>query len=212
MTTIIKMYLTLQESGTIFLINRNKWRLCGSRIIENTIRYTGSPQWLPCGMLNRKICQIFPNRAQPQVRDDHIHYGRFLLRCSVRRLAMPSMGRELKTASFCVELQEKTMMKCPNCNHESSVTQKFCANCGTRLLQMPENDVPVMSNGQLLGVLSLVTGIISLFVFSIVFGPAAIILGVLALNKRNNLGWTGIILGGFVVLITGIAFIIALAQ
>lgn len=104
------------------------------------------------------------------------------------------------------------MMKCPNCNHESSVTQKFCANCGTRLLQMPENDVPVMSNGQLLGVLSLVTGIISLFVFSIVFGPAAIILGVLALNKRNNLGWTGIILGGFVVLITGIAFIIALAQ
>ena len=69
-----------------------------------------------------------------------------------------------------------------------------------------------MSNGQLLGVLSLVTGIISLFVFSIVFGPAAIILGVLALNKRNNLGWTGIVLGGFVVLITGIAFIIALAQ
>lgn len=111
---------------------------------------------------------------------------------------------------------ERKIMRCPNCNHESSATQKFCANCGTRLPQASNVnqgvETPIMSNGQLLGVLSLVTGIISLFVFSIVFGPAAIILGVLALNKRNNLGWTGIILGGFVVLITGIAFIIALAQ
>lgn len=103
-------------------------------------------------------------------------------------------------------------MKCPNCNHESSVTQKFCANCGARLSQTPSADAPIMSNGQLLGVLSLVTGIISLFVFSIAFGPAAIILGVLALNKRNKLGWAGIVLGGLVVLITGIAFIIALAE
>lgn len=103
-------------------------------------------------------------------------------------------------------------MRCPNCNNESSATQKFCGNCGARLSQTQKSDAPIMSNGQLLGVLSLVTGIISLFVFSIVFGPAAIILGVLALNKRNNLGWTGIILGGLVVLITGIAFIIALAQ
>lgn len=103
-------------------------------------------------------------------------------------------------------------MRCPNCNNESSATQKFCANCGARLSQTSSAETPIMSNGQLLGVLSLVTGIISLFVFSIVFGPAAIILGVLALNKRNNLGWTGIILGGLVVLITGIAFIIALAQ
>ena len=59
MTTIIKMYLTLKESGTIFQINRNEWRLRGSRIIENTIKYTGSSQWLPCGMLNRKIAKSF---------------------------------------------------------------------------------------------------------------------------------------------------------
>lgn len=68
-------------------------------------------------------------------------------------------------------------MRCPNCNHESSATQKFCANCGTRLPQASNVnqgvETPIMSNGQLLGVLSLVTGIISLFVFSIVFGPAA---------------------------------------
>lgn len=103
-------------------------------------------------------------------------------------------------------------MRCPKCNHKFSGITKFCGNCGARLSQTQKSDAPIMSNGQLLGVLSLVTGIISLFVFSIVFGPAAIILGVLALNKRNNLGWTGIILGGLVVLITGIAFIIALAQ
>ena len=107
-------------------------------------------------------------------------------------------------------------MKCSDCNHELSGTQKFCPNCGTRLPQTSNinlgQETPIMSNGQLLGVLSLVTGIISLFVFSIAFGPAAIILGVLALNKRNKLGWGGIVLGGLVVLITGVAFIIALAE
>ena len=30
---------------------------------------------------------------------------------------------------------ERKIMRCPNCNHESSATQKFCANYGTRLPQ-----------------------------------------------------------------------------
>ena len=102
-------------------------------------------------------------------------------------------------------------MKCSECNYELSGTQKFCPNCGTQLPQTPSADASIMSIGQLLGVLSLVTGIIGVFVFAIVFGPAAIILGVLALNKRSNLGWAGIILGGLVVLITGISFLIVLA-
>jgi len=69
-----------------------------------------------------------------------------------------------------------------------------------------------MSNGQLFGVLGVVSGIIGIFVLAIVFSPAAIILGILALNKRNNLGWAGIIIGGIGVLITGIAFLVALAE
>lgn len=84
-------------------------------------------------------------------------------------------------------------MRYPNCNHESSATQKFCANCGTRLPQASNVnqgvETPIMSNGQLLGVLSLVTGIISLFVFSIVFGPAAIILG--CWHSINEIIWDG---------------------
>ena len=67
-----------------------------------------------------------------------------------------------------------------------------------------------MSNGQLFGVLGLVSGIIGIFIFPVIFGPAAIVLGILALNKRNNLGWSGIVLGGILVLIAGIALINAL--
>lgn len=80
-------------------------------------------------------------------------------------------------------------MRCPNCNNESSATQKFCANCGARLSQTSSAETPIMSNGQLLGVLSLVTGIISLFVFSIVFGPAAIFLG--CWHLINEIIWDG---------------------
>ncbi len=109
--------------------------------------------------------------------------------------------------------------KCPNCNHEFSGVKNFCDNCGTRLphnsIANPRHDLshtPAMSEGQLFGVLGLVSGIISLFVVGIVFGPAAIILGVLALNRRNNLGWAGIIIGGIVVFVTGIAFLLLVLE
>lgn len=110
---------------------------------------------------------------------------------------------------------EIEIMKCPNCNHELSGTQKFCSNCGTQLSRTlsshSEPGTPAMSNGQLLGVLGLVSGIIGIFIFPVVFGPAAIVLGILSLNKqKNKLAWTGIVLGGLLVLITGIAFINAL--
>ena len=62
---------------------------------------------------------------------------------------------------------ERKIMRCPNCNHELSAMQKFCANCGTRLPQASNVnqgvETPIMSNGQLLGVLSLVFSFFPLF-------------------------------------------------
>ena len=108
--------------------------------------------------------------------------------------------------------------KCLNCNHEFSGVKNFCDNCGTRLphnsIVNPRHDLshaPTMSNSQLLGVLGLVSGIIGIFIIPVIFGPAAIVLGILSLNKGNNLGWAGIILGGLLVLITGIVLMNALA-
>ena len=114
-----------------------------------------------------------------------------------------------------IQTTKKKIMKCPNCNHELSGTQKFCSNCGTQLSRTlsshSEPGTPAMSNGQLLGVLGLVSGISGSFIFPGVFGPAAIVLGILSLNKqKNKLAWAGIVLGGLLVLITGIAFINAL--
>lgn len=108
-------------------------------------------------------------------------------------------------------------MRCPNCNHEFSGITKFCGNCGTRLPQTCDGNsgqgTPAMSNSQLLSVLGLVSGIIGIFILPVIFGPAAIVLGILSLNKqKNKLAWAGIILGGLLVLITGIAFINALSE
>jgi len=107
-------------------------------------------------------------------------------------------------------------MKCSNCNQEIPDSAKFCSHCGTPVPRVTlvsprgSDSAPLMSNGQLFGVLGLVSGIIGIFIFPVIFGPAAIVLGILALNKRNNLGWSGIVLGGILVLIAGIALINAL--
>jgi DNA-directed RNA polymerase subunit RPC12/RpoP len=65
-------------------------------------------------------------------------------------------------------------MRCHNCNNEISEMKNFCENCGARLLQTPDSnqcqETPVMSNGQLMGVLGLVFGVIGLLIFPVVFG------------------------------------------
>lgn len=77
MKAIDKMNLHLKESSDILLHCNNNWRLC-RRKLSSTIIYTGSPQWLPCGMLNRKIAKSFQ-----------------------------TMGRKLKTASLFLNHSKK---------------------------------------------------------------------------------------------------------
>jgi hypothetical protein len=46
-----------------------------------------------------------------------------------------------------------------------------------------------------LGIASIVTGIVGLLILPIVFGPIALILGIIAVNQHFRAAWWGIVLG-----------------
>lgn len=58
---------------------------------------------------------------------------------------------------------------------------------------------PLAQNAQVWGIVALVAGILSLLVLPIVLAPVAVIAGAVALSMRNQMGWWGILLGGFAV-------------
>lgn len=97
-------------------------------------------------------------------------------------------------------------MVCQNCGAQNHDSATVCANCGVALTPanpygQPYYGAPVVP-GKGLAIASLVLGIISLFLFPLVTGLLAIILGGVAKNKGCT---SGLATGGIVCGIIGLA-------
>ena len=109
------------------------------------------------------------------------------------------------------------LLDCPACGNKVSSQAAACPHCGQPVgnnqqrygaPRMPHgaNASAADSDARLIGILGVVCGIVGLFFFSFIFGPAGLILGIIAVQKREEkLGWWGIALGGITVILVGIA-------
>lgn len=109
------------------------------------------------------------------------------------------------------------LVDCPACGNKVSSQAVACPHCGQPLCAEPRNFGPAAprpaqsagadaaeQNIRLIGILSIVSGVIGLLLFPVIFGPAGIILGVIAVRKQERSGWWGIGLGGIETVIAGV--------
>ena len=98
------------------------------------------------------------------------------------------------------------LIDCPACGNKVSSQAISCPYCGQPVWDNRQSrGTPRMQqanssaadyNARLIGILGGVCGIVGFFFFSCIFGPAGLILGIIAVQKREEkLGWWGIILG-----------------
>ena len=78
---------------------------------------------------------------------------------------------------------------CPQCGKVLEETWNACPSCGRSLTLKQQSD------GRTWSILSIVFGIISLLIFGIPLGIAAVICGSVAVSKNDDLGIIGIIIG-----------------
>ncbi len=93
-------------------------------------------------------------------------------------------------------------MKCTKCGRENAPYIEICPKCGSEMTAklsakgtLPQRFTKTLDNIQIIAIISLVLGCGSIFSFALVFGPAAIVCGSIAVSKGNKLGWGGVILG-----------------
>jgi hypothetical protein len=93
-------------------------------------------------------------------------------------------------------------MKCNKCGRENASYIEICPKCGCEMTTKlgfkeasPKQFAKGLDNIQVIAILSLIFGCGSIFLLPIIFGPAAIICGSIAVSKGNKLGWGGVILG-----------------
>ena len=67
-------------------------------------------------------------------------------------------------------------------------------------------------NGKLFGILGLVSAIIGVLILPVLFGPGGVLFGIIGVNKKNRLGWAGIILGGIEILVAFVQISIAICE
>jgi hypothetical protein len=99
---------------------------------------------------------------------------------------------EMERAMEGAEAERKALI-CPDCGTQNPPNNSYCSNCGRPIGAGAKERKKSTITGA--GVASLVTGILGLFVFSIILGPIALVLGVIASDKKDKLGRAGLILG-----------------
>jgi phosphoglycerol transferase MdoB-like AlkP superfamily enzyme len=67
---------------------------------------------------------------------------------------------------------------------------------------LPKTQAP----GRSVGIAAIVCGVLGLLFLPIVFGPIAVVLGIVAISQGYRTAWVGIILGGIQVFIVAQAF------
>lgn len=103
------------------------------------------------------------------------------------------------------DVDQKNQRSCYRCGSLNNITATFCWNCGQNMnvksnVKTEVNDAilfekEVDSGAKALGSISVVCGVIGIFVFGIPLGIIAIACGIPALSKGAGSGKTGIILG-----------------
>ena len=118
-------------------------------------------------------------------------------------------AKELKPPAHIQEdtndFDHKNQRSCFRCGSLNNITATFCWNCGQNMnvksnVKSEVNDAilfekEVDSGAKALGSISVVCGVIGIFVFGIPLGIIAIACGIPALSKGANSGKTGIVLG-----------------
>lgn len=103
------------------------------------------------------------------------------------------------------------LIDCPACGSRVSSQAAACPYCGHPVWDnLQSRGTPRMqhansssanSNVRLIGILGTVCGVVGLLILPIIFGPAGLILGIIAVQKQEQkLGWWGIVLGGINIL------------
>ena len=88
---------------------------------------------------------------------------------------------------------------CPRCGTVLKREWRACPNCGwTIAMVTPVEQQKTVSHGN--AVLSIILGIVGFFIFGIILGFIGLGLGIVSVNKRDNWGYAGIILGVIVVI------------
>jgi ribosomal protein L40E len=103
------------------------------------------------------------------------------------------------------DLDHKNQRSCYRCGSINKISATFCWNCGQNMnvksnVKSEVHDAilfekEVDSGAKALGSISVVCGVIGIFVFGIPLGIIAIACGIPALSKGANSGKTGIVLG-----------------
>ena len=99
-----------------------------------------------------------------------------------------------------------TAMFCEACGGQIADSANFCSACGRPRRGGPQLAVTQASTSNSLSIISFVFAGISLLLFPIVFGPVAVILGVIAWAKGEKLGpvaFAAAILGTIVGMVLG---------
>ena len=108
------------------------------------------------------------------------------------------------------------LIDCPACGNKVSSQAAACPYCGQPIgedlqscgaFRMPQmaNASAENSNARLIGILGVVCAIVGFLILPIIFGPAGLILGIIAVRKQEEkLGWWGIVLGGINIIYIGI--------
>ena len=96
-------------------------------------------------------------------------------------------------------------MYCPSCGAQNADNSQFCENCGGNLkeqapapqYQTPPAPVatPAAQDPGMWGKIGIVVGVIGIFIFGIILGPIAVVLGYIGHSKGDGLGKVAMAIG-----------------
>ena len=131
------------------------------------------------------------------------------------KLQMPQQekNRKRNRSKNAMDIQR---INCPVCGNKVSSQAAACPHCGQPVgnnlqrcgvprIPQEANASAADSNARLIGILGVVCAIVGFLILPIIFGPAGLILGIIAVRKQEEkLGWWGIVLGGINIIYIGI--------
>jgi uncharacterized membrane protein YvbJ len=87
-------------------------------------------------------------------------------------------------------------MFCKNCGAAIDSNALFCQSCGTKKDETASNSTSLQprTTGNSYSTVSMIMGAIAIWIFPIIFGPIALILGAVAKSKNESKATTAIVI------------------